>query len=125
MSSTEILAELSAREPIFHRPAFARTRDAFDRLMAPDYWEIGASGTRYDRAFILDHLQRNPPVDAGAAGWLTFAHALPPPPPPGRAPPPPRPPLATPPLWLADSLPPGHHHRRRRGPKKLDTPCIM
>jgi hypothetical protein len=74
MSPAEIQAELSAREPIFHRPAFARTRDDFDRLMAPGYWEIGASGTRYDRAFILDHLQQNPPVDADTAGWQTFDH---------------------------------------------------
>src|ERR1700722_17112089 len=74
MSPAEILAEFTDREPIFHRPQFARTRDEFDRLMAPDYWEIGASGTRYGRAFILDHLQRNPPVDPYPPGWQTFDH---------------------------------------------------
>ena len=74
MFNAEVLAELTAREPIFHRPAFASTRDDFDRLMAPGYWEIGASGTRYDRAFILDYLEENPPVDAHEAGWSTFNH---------------------------------------------------
>lgn len=56
-------------EPIFHRPAFARTQEDFARLMAPGYWEVGASGRRYDRSFILDHLAANPPVDAEATGW--------------------------------------------------------
>lgn len=60
---------LSAQEPIFHRPEFAGTLEHFAHLMAADYWEIGASGQRYDRAFILEHLARNPPVDADAEGW--------------------------------------------------------
>jgi hypothetical protein len=63
------LTELLAREPIFHRPAFASTIQDFDAMMAPDYWEIGASGRRYTRAFILQHLALNPPVDAAIAGW--------------------------------------------------------
>jgi len=58
----DILADLLRREPIFHRPDFP-TR------MSPDYFEIGASGRRYDHAFILKHLAENPPVDAAAAGW--------------------------------------------------------
>ena len=37
--------------------------------MAPGYWEVGASGQRYDRDFILKTLGHNPPVDAEAAGW--------------------------------------------------------
>jgi len=51
-----ILAELSAREPIFHRPEFGTTRADFDNLMAADYWETGASGRRYERSYILDLL---------------------------------------------------------------------
>jgi len=54
----EILAELSAREPIFHRPEFGTSRSDFDKLMAEDYWETGASGRRYSRAAILDELER-------------------------------------------------------------------
>lgn len=53
-----ILAELSSREPIFHRPEFGSTRADFERLMVEDYWEVGASGTPYSRAFILDELER-------------------------------------------------------------------
>lgn len=53
-----VLDELSRREPIFHRPEFGTTRADFARLMAADYWEIGASGKRYDRDYILDVLDR-------------------------------------------------------------------
>ena len=53
-----ILAELSAREPIFHRPEFGTTRADFDNLMVEDYWETGASGRRYSRAGILNELER-------------------------------------------------------------------
>jgi hypothetical protein len=49
-----VLAELSAREPIFHRPEFGTSRADFDRLMAADYWETGASGRRYAREPILE-----------------------------------------------------------------------
>jgi hypothetical protein len=54
----EILAQLSSREPIFHRPEFGTTRAEFDRLMADDYWETGASGRRYSRQLILDELEK-------------------------------------------------------------------
>lgn len=53
----DILAELSRREPIFHRPEFGATRADFDKLMVEDYWETGASGRRYTRPFILDLLE--------------------------------------------------------------------
>jgi len=52
-----ILAELRAREPIFHRPEFGATRADFGNLMVDDYWETGASGRRYEREFILDLLE--------------------------------------------------------------------
>jgi hypothetical protein len=68
-SLTSLLDELRAREPIFHRPAFAATIEDFDRLMAADYWEVGASGRRYSRVFILQMLADNPPVDAETVGW--------------------------------------------------------
>ena len=52
-----ILDELRRREPIFHNP---------------DYWEVGASGRRYSRDFILNELTKNDHfVDAAAAGWQT------------------------------------------------------
>lgn len=37
--------------------------------MAPDYWEVGASGSRYSRDFILELLAQRPFVDAETEGW--------------------------------------------------------
>lgn len=68
---SSVIDELAPREPIFHRPQFARTRQEFERLMVDDYWEFGASGERYDRDFILRRLDEVVPVDAEAAGWKT------------------------------------------------------
>jgi hypothetical protein len=51
-----VLAELSSREPIFHRPEFGTTRADFERMTAEDYWETGASGRRYSRQAVLDML---------------------------------------------------------------------
>jgi hypothetical protein len=36
-----VLAELSRREPIFHRPEFGTSRADFERMTAEDYWETG------------------------------------------------------------------------------------
>jgi hypothetical protein len=52
-----VLAELSLREPIFHRPEFGTTRADFERMTAEDYWETGASGRRYSRQAVLDGLE--------------------------------------------------------------------
>ena len=48
-----VLDELRAREPIFHRPELGTTRADFEAQMDPDFWEVGASGRRYSRAFVL------------------------------------------------------------------------
>jgi hypothetical protein len=65
-----ILDELRSLEPIFHRSAFGINVDDFARMMAPDYWEVGASGRRYSRDSILRYLEEHPPVDAQAAEWV-------------------------------------------------------
>lgn len=70
------LEELRRLEPIFHTAEFGQTAAAFDLRMAPEYWEVGASGRRYDRAFILEFLAQNPPVDAGIAGWICSEFGL-------------------------------------------------
>ena len=49
INSENILEERKKREPIFHRPEFGTTRADFEKMMAEDYWEIGASGNRYER----------------------------------------------------------------------------
>lgn len=54
----DILEDLKSREPIFHRPEHGITQDDFDRMMHADFWEIGASGRRYSRQFILAELER-------------------------------------------------------------------
>jgi hypothetical protein len=54
----DVLAELSAREPIFHRPEFGTSRADFERMTVEDFWETGASGRRYSRQFVLDELEK-------------------------------------------------------------------
>ena len=50
--------ELLQREPLFHRPEFGKTREDFERMTAPEFWEVGASGRRYSREFVLDGLEQ-------------------------------------------------------------------
>jgi hypothetical protein len=52
-----ITAELAAREPLFHRPELGTTRQDFDRMMAGEFWEVGASGRIYRRPLVLDTLE--------------------------------------------------------------------
>jgi len=51
-----ILETLKSREPIFHRPEFGTARQDFDAMCDPDFWEVGASGRRYSREYVLDTL---------------------------------------------------------------------
>ncbi len=71
-----ILEELRSREPIFHTARFGTTLKDFERSTAPDFWEVGASGRRYSRKFILRTLGANPPCDADSAGWQCSDFAL-------------------------------------------------
>jgi hypothetical protein len=55
-----VLNELKRREPIFHRPEYGTTRDDLETMTTTDFWETGASGQCYSRAYVLDVLeQRN------------------------------------------------------------------
>jgi hypothetical protein len=54
----EVLRELMAREPLFHRPEFGTARKDFDKLMAPEFWETTASGRRVSRQFVLEFLEK-------------------------------------------------------------------
>lgn len=58
----EILADLSSREPIFHRPEFGTSRTDFERMTAEEFWETGASGRRHSRPFVLDELEKRFPA---------------------------------------------------------------
>jgi hypothetical protein len=65
-----VLEELTRREPIFHRPEFGTTRADFERMTEETFWEVGASGRRYSREWVLDELDRrraNPTADV----WQT------------------------------------------------------
>jgi hypothetical protein len=65
-----ILEELKSREPIFHHPEFGTTRADFEGMMAPGFWEVGASGRRYSKEFVLAELQRRY-ASAYADPWET------------------------------------------------------
>lgn len=71
-----VIEELRAREPIFHTREFGMTAAERERVVAPEYWEVGASGRRYSREFILRLLEEKPPVDAAGAGWECFDFGL-------------------------------------------------
>ena len=52
----DVLAELSNREPLFHRAEFGTSRADFEKMMAQEFCEVGASGRCYSREFVLDEL---------------------------------------------------------------------
>lgn len=67
-----VLEELRQREPIFHRPELGTSRADFEAMMAPEFWETGASGRRYSREFVLQELEkRHAPGREGADVWET------------------------------------------------------
>lgn len=61
---------LRSREPIFHRPEHGDRREDFDALMAPGFFEVGASGRVYSREFVLDELDRRRAASATAPEHL-------------------------------------------------------
>ena len=65
----DVLAALVAREPLFHRPELGTSRADFERMIVDDFWETGASGRRYDRAFVLDELDRRHADGAYPDDW--------------------------------------------------------
>jgi len=52
-----VMHELMKREPIFDRREVVSCREDFEREAAEDYWETGASGRRYSRAFVWATLE--------------------------------------------------------------------
>ncbi|GLQ92788.1 DUF4440 domain-containing protein [Dyella acidisoli] len=52
-----ILEQLQQREPIFHHPEFGTARADFEAMTELDFWEVGASGSRYSREYVLDVLE--------------------------------------------------------------------
>jgi hypothetical protein len=63
----DVLDELSSLEPIFHRQDFLNGRSALESMLAPDFWEVGASGRIYDREFAIETvLQRGESTETHA-----------------------------------------------------------
>jgi hypothetical protein len=52
----DLLAELTALETELHHPGAIRTRDRLERLLHPDFHEVGRSGMRYARQTVIDFL---------------------------------------------------------------------
>jgi hypothetical protein len=65
-----VLEELRQREPIFHQPKFGSTRADFEKITDPSFWEVGASGKRYSREYVLHTLETRP-KDPQEASWTT------------------------------------------------------
>jgi hypothetical protein len=69
-----VLEALREREPIFHREPPCTDRARFAALVTDDYWEVGASGRRYDREDVLDTVAARPPEPPGA--WVVEGLAV-------------------------------------------------
>lgn len=53
-----ILSVLKTLEPLIYAANAGKTRDYFEALLAENFWEIGASGLRYSREYVLDELEK-------------------------------------------------------------------
>ncbi|MBL1293528.1 MAG: hypothetical protein COB61_006630 [Thiotrichales bacterium] len=53
----DVLETLKQLEKQFHYPSVDKTRIDFESLMDEAFWEVGASGCAYNKAFVLDCLE--------------------------------------------------------------------
>lgn len=51
-----VLQQLKDLEPIFHRSPPGMSRSDWEAMTAADFWEVGASGRRYSRDYVIDTL---------------------------------------------------------------------
>jgi hypothetical protein len=56
--ASTVARELREREPLFHRAEHGASRADFAAMTVADYWEVGASGTIYDRQTCLVEVER-------------------------------------------------------------------
>ncbi len=54
----DVLAQLVAREPLFHRTELGTDRATFEAMTTEDFWEVGASGAVYDREVVWATLEQ-------------------------------------------------------------------
>ena len=73
-----VLHELQQLEPLIYAANDGQPRAYFERLLAPEFWEVGASGKRYDRAFVLDTLENRyaQPIDEAWEVSATHVQAI-------------------------------------------------
>jgi hypothetical protein len=64
-----ILDDLRRREPLLHKPEFP---DHAAQL-ADSFWEVGASGNRYSREYVL-HIVTSHEDDTAASTWTSEGH---------------------------------------------------
>ena len=57
VTASKDLEELERREPLFQRNELGTERRDFEEMIAEDFWEVGASGRRYSREYVLDQLE--------------------------------------------------------------------
>ena len=69
----DVLSELSAREPIFHHPELCFSAADWDRQVAPDFWEVGASGRQYSRDAVLATIRARYEKGAPEDPWESSA----------------------------------------------------
>jgi hypothetical protein len=76
----DVLEQLKAREPLFHRRELVYSRESFDRETADDFWEVGASGQVYSRDMvrneILERLTNQDKDDMVTENWTTSDHRV-------------------------------------------------
>lgn len=75
MTESEILSELRQLEPTFHAAYPKATVQDFELLVDENFWEIGASGKTYDRAFALHTLKNRASIPSPTM-WQTSDYAV-------------------------------------------------
>ena len=70
-----LLDELRTLEDLYHAAFPDATLEDFDRLVAPEFWETGATGRRYSRAFARSVLAQRP-GRPDPSTWQTDHHHL-------------------------------------------------
>lgn len=71
-----VLEELKQREPIFHHPELGTARADYERMTDASFWEVGASGRRYSREYVLETLENRPPNPDEATWRMQDLHCL-------------------------------------------------
>ncbi len=71
----KILTTLTSLEPLYHAACPEANSKDFERLVSADFWEVGASGKTYSRAFALDALQ-NRPTRPSSDMWQTSEFSI-------------------------------------------------